>query len=96
MTAAVIDGLNIPPLQWCVEGLIPEGFSLLVGGSKVGKSWAALDIGLAVASGNLALGYFKTTQGEVLYLALEDGPRLGCRKLYPVSARGSALSAPSF
>lgn len=63
-----------PPLRWIVPGLIPAGLSLLVGAPKIGKSWCALDIALAVASGRLALGGIRVDQGQVLYLALEDGP----------------------
>ena len=66
---------DFPPLIWVVPGLIPAGLSLLVGAPKVGKSWAALDIALAVASGGQALGGIPVDPGDVLLLALEDGPR---------------------
>lgn len=66
---------TFPPLRWAVDGLLPEGLSLLVGAPKVGKSWAALDIALAVATGGTALGALPCTAGDVLYLALEDSPR---------------------
>src|SRR4029453_4152378 len=42
---------SIAPVRWVVPGLIAEGLTLLVGGAKVGKSWAVLGIGLAVATG---------------------------------------------
>jgi hypothetical protein len=41
----------------------------------VKKSWLAYDIGLAVASGRYCLGERKCVEGDVLYLALEDGER---------------------
>lgn len=66
---------DLGPVQWVVPGLIAEGLTLLVGGAKRGKSWAALGMGLAVAMGDLVFQYFETEQGGVLYLALEDGPR---------------------
>ena len=66
---------DFPPLRWAVPHLIPEGLSLLVGAPKVGKSWAALDVALAVAAGGRALGALPVESGRVLYLALEDGPR---------------------
>ncbi len=47
---------------------------MLVGKPKMGKSWMALDIALAVATGGSVLGE-QTEQGDVLYLALEDNPR---------------------
>ena len=41
----------------------------------MGKSWLALDVCLAVASGTTALGNLSTTAGDVLYCALEDNFR---------------------
>ena len=74
-TASELIAADFPPLVYAVDGLIPEGLSLLVGSPKVGKSWAALGIALAVASGRPALGGVDVDAGDVLYLALEDGPR---------------------
>lgn len=69
-----LDGQQFAPLKWAVNGLIPQGFGLFTGPPKAGKSWAALDVALAVASGGLALGTIPTGQPRpVLYLALEDG-----------------------
>jgi hypothetical protein len=64
----------IPPV-WAVPGIICEGVSLLCGPPKVGKSWASLGLGLAVASGSQALNAIPVEGGPVLYLALEDTPR---------------------
>ena len=66
---------EIPPLRWTVHDLLPEGVYLLVGAPKIGKSFMALDLCLAVAAGAPVLGEFEAEQGEVLYLALEDGER---------------------
>jgi len=74
-TAVDLIAADFPPLTYAVDGLVPEGLSLLVGPPKVGKSWAALDLGVAVASGGPALGGVAVDQGDVFYLALEDGPR---------------------
>jgi hypothetical protein len=68
-------------VRWAVEGLIPEGATILAGKPKMGKSWLALNVALAVASGGIALGRVRVEQGEVLYLALEDGPRRLQRRL---------------
>lgn len=71
-----LDRQNFPPLQWAVPGIIPEGFGLLVGGPKVGKSWLALSILLAIARGTEALGAVDPGNARpVLYMALEDGDR---------------------
>ena len=49
--------------------------SILAGRPKLGKSWLALDICVAVSAGRLCLGERKPAQGDVLYCALEDNPR---------------------
>lgn len=73
------------PLRWAVAGLLPEGFALLVGPPKAGKSWLVLGLLLAVASGRKALGCIPAGPARpVLYLALEDGDRrmqARCRSL---------------
>ena len=61
--------------QYVVPNLIPEGLTILAGRPKVGKSWLALDIALAVAGGRLVLGDLKPESGDVLYCALEDSAR---------------------
>lgn len=63
------------PLQWSVPGILPEGYCLLVAPPKAGKSWWVAGIGLACASGGVALGGIHVEQRPVLYLALEDGDR---------------------
>ena len=65
---------TFPPLKWIVPDVLPEGLSLLAGPSKIGKSWMALDLALAVSMGRCFLGY-DLIQGDVLYWALEDGQR---------------------
>ena len=59
------------PTYFLVEELIPEGLHILAGAPKIGKSWLALWLCLCVAQGQ-PLWNFATTQGEVLYLSLED------------------------
>lgn len=61
--------------KWAVEGLLPEGATLLAGPPKIGKSWLSLNLAVAVASGGMALGKIKVDAGPALYLALEDTPR---------------------
>jgi hypothetical protein len=74
-TASELLGLTLPELRWAVDGIVPEGLTLLVGGPKIGKSWLMLDLGLAVAVGGEAFGSIAVEQGGALYLALEDTPR---------------------
>ncbi len=75
ISAAALLQKEIPPARWAVPDLIPEGATLLAGRPKLGKSWLALQIAIAVATGGRALGKIEVEQGPVLYLALEDTDR---------------------
>ncbi|WP_142006299.1 AAA family ATPase [Rhodococcus qingshengii] len=72
---AWLDAQHFPPLQWSVQGIVPEGFGLIVAPPKAGKSWLVAGVGLACASGGLALGKISVSSRPVLYMALEDGHR---------------------
>lgn len=72
MSAAQLVGLQLPEPLWTAQGILSQGATLLAGPPKLGKSWMCLNLGLSVALGSEALGYTSTTQGSVLYLALED------------------------
>ena len=65
---------DFKPLFQPVEDLIIEGYILLVGGSKIGKSWLMLDLAYCVATGRPFMGK-NTTKCPVLYYALEDSER---------------------
>jgi len=67
--------MEMPEVQWPVPDILPAGVSLLVGKPKLGKSWLALSLAEAIAAGGVALGAKRVTQGETLYLALEDNYR---------------------
>ena len=67
--------LDLPEPRWAVDGLLTEGLALLAGRPKLGKSWLALSIAIAVSHGGRALGHIPVEPGDVLHLALEDGPR---------------------
>lgn len=60
---------------FAVDGLLPEGLAFMCGAPKLGKSWMALGLSIAIASGGRALGSIPVQAGEALYLALEDSPR---------------------
>ena len=62
----------LPPRQWLVENWIPLGQpSLFYGDGGTGKSLAALQLMIAVASGNKWFG-LQTDQGSSMYLTAED------------------------
>lgn len=59
------------PVDYCVPNKVPSGLVMLAGRPKARKSWAALQIGIARATGGETLGA-KCEPCRVLYLALED------------------------
>ena len=74
-TAPELMAADFPEPKWAVEGILPEGATLLAGLPKVGKSWLGLGLAVSVASGGRALGKIQVQKGAVLYLALEDPGR---------------------
>jgi len=79
-TALELMAAIFPEPRWAVDGILAEGANVIAGPPKVGKSWLALGVGVAVASGGKALGKIDAKPGDVLYLALEDtGRRLQSR-----------------
>ena len=63
--------LAMDPPQWLVEGIIPEGLTVLFGSPKTGKSYVALTLAWALATGT---SWFRLPTGpkrRVLYLAGE-------------------------
>ena len=84
-----------PPIMWVVPGYLPEGFSVLAGRQKLGKTWLAIDFSLAVASGGCAIGSIECEAGNVMYVDLENGPRRIQRRIeaiYPNDAARPDLS----
>ena len=74
MTAEQLQSAPYSPVSFLVDELIPEGLHILAGAPKIGKSWLALWLCLCVSQGQ-PLWNFAVTQGEVLYLSLEDSYR---------------------
>lgn len=71
-----IDGetlMTIPlqPINFIIENLLSEGLHILAGSPKVGKSWLALWLSVAVAKGEEVWGN-KVKEGTTLYLCFED------------------------
>ena len=63
----------IPPVKWFIPNLIPEGLTLLAGPAKIGKSFFAWNIAIAVATGGKALSEIDIeTSHNVTYMAMED------------------------
>jgi hypothetical protein len=93
LSASEILTTDWPEPTWAIPQLLPVGMAFLAGKPKVGKSWLALQIACAVATGGMVLNQ-RVEPGPLLYLALEDTPRRlqdRMRKLgWPSSAAGDA------
>ena len=65
------DVRSMPPLTWLVRGVLPSsGLSCIFGASGAGKSFVALDMCAAVASGSEWFGR-RVSHAPVVYAALE-------------------------
>jgi hypothetical protein len=64
-----------PPVNWAIPGILPAGVTLFGGREKMGKSWLAFSLAIAVATGGYALGKMPVAEGDTLYLSLEDPER---------------------
>jgi hypothetical protein len=70
-----------------IHGMLREGESLnIISGSKVGKSWLAVDLALAVATGGLWLNTFETVKGDVLIIDNELHPETTAFRIPKVAA----------
>ena len=67
-----LEQMKFAELRWIVPGLISAGLAGLYAKPKIGKSFLALQLAHAVASGTRALGHFETVKGHALVIALED------------------------
>lgn len=65
---------DLPELKFIIPEYLPEGLFILAGKPKLGKSWLALDMCVAVATGGSVLGK-KVESAEAVYFGLEDGSR---------------------
>ena len=83
ITAEDLQNRRYEPTHFLVDELIPEGLHILAGAPKIGKSWLALWLCLCVSQGQ-PLWNFATTQGEALYLSLEDSFQRIQTRLFPV------------
>jgi RecA-family ATPase len=90
-SAAEILKTDYPPVKWIIPSMMPEGLTLLSGAPKIGKSWFALSLCVAVATGSSILSQ-KTEPRSVLYLCLEDSERRIQDRLKQLEAEGLDVS----
>ena len=69
---------HLPPPAWLIDGILPEGFSVVYGPSGSGKTFLTLSMALCIASG---LSWLErgVRPGAVAYVAAEGVGGLGVR-----------------
>lgn len=90
------DEIQDEPVEWLIEGVIPVGsFTALYGPPGSFKSFIALDIAEAIATGRTWMGRQVTKPGAVLYLAGEGfggiGARIKACKIHHETAEGAPI-----
>jgi hypothetical protein len=74
------DSIQDEPVKWLIEGVIPVGaFTALYGPPGSFKSFIALDIAEAIATGRTWMGHGVTEKGAVLYICGEGFGGVGAR-----------------
>ncbi len=86
---------DFPEPRFVVPDILPCGLTMMGGRPKIGKSFFALQLLIAVANGGQFLGR-QVTQGRALYLALEDSPRRIGERLARMGAEATDLGRFEF
>ena len=63
--------MNIQPIRYCIDQILPQGIAMLSGSPKTGKSWLVLEWCIRIAAGQ-PVWNFNTTKGTTLYPCLEN------------------------
>jgi RecA-family ATPase len=95
ISASELQRQKIPPINWIVEDLLPEGLAVLAGRPKIGKSWMALDIALSVANGIQSMGLFDAKKYDVFYVPYEDNFRRLQERTNKIMTDSIGTTAPS-
>ena len=92
MTAAQLLRSDFDPPEYVVEGVIPEGVTLLASPPKIGKTFLCLNVAVAIATAGKALGKADVKDGRVLYVDL-DGSKRGAQNRLQDMLRESEADA---
>jgi hypothetical protein len=84
--AAKVDAA--PPVGWLIRPIWPaDGYGVVAAEMKAGKTWAALDMAIAVAAGTSWMGLWECdTPGPVVVCLGEGGQRKMLRRLRAIAA----------
>jgi hypothetical protein len=86
-----------PNVHWLIPGLLPQpGLTILLGPPFSGKSFMALQLGLAAAQGGQFLDQQLNGQQRVLYLQLDTSELIWRDRLASLRERGVSIDGPIF
>src|SRR5262245_50826570 len=69
---ALKNDLKFPPVKWIVKGVLEERSpGTILGNPKLGKSWMALSLAIAIVTGSTFLGRDVHMTGPVIYFSGE-------------------------
>ena len=88
ITSAELMEMQLPPIKYTVEEILPARLTVFAGAPKVGKSLFVLKLCMAVAKGENFWCY-PTRKGTVLYLALEDPMGRLQKRLHSLADEGT-------
>lgn len=95
-SAADLLAREFPEPKWAVDGLLSEGATVFAGAPKAGKSFMALGFAIAISSGGMAMSSIPVEEGDVLYVALEDGPKRMKKRLVTMLCGGAVPKRLTF
>jgi len=76
LTAAALRGMQFKAPEWIIAGILLVGLYIFAAKPKMGKSMMALNLGVSISMGGVALGSIPVRDpGEVIYFSLEDNHR---------------------
>ncbi len=80
-----------------IDSLLYNGLTIFVARPKVGKSWFALQIAIAIANGTSLAGCLRVRKpGRVLYIALEESQRRTAPRLRKLTGLSNSLERIGF
>jgi hypothetical protein len=95
MSAPTLYHKTLAAARWVIPGKLPIGATLFTGRGKDGKSLLVWNLAITTATRGKALGAYDVEQGDVLYLALEDGERRGQERLEEQMAHAAMTEPPA-
>jgi len=84
LSTAEIQHSEFETPSFIISEILPEGFTILAGRPKIGKSWLSFQWALDVARGAQTMGVVPTSKCDVLLLALEDPFRRLAQRLHMI------------